>query len=342
MKITIKQIAEESGVSVTTVSNVINKKAHRVSADKIKLIESIMKKYNYTPNMNARSLVKSSSRLIGLLYYSENERINFADPFVTEILEGIEKKAKEYGYFTLIHNITSVEDVEAVQMNWKFEGFIAVGVSESFFAAIDHKIQAPVIFIDTHLSEETKQEVKTSKWERCFIHTDDKKVGYQATDYLANCGHEQIGFLSYPFKIDATGVIHSRFEGYKQALAEHGLQYDDRLSFTSFEFEKIVTQLDKITALVVTADFLAVEFIHYLKENHCYDPKHISIIGFDDIRYAKLMDPPLTTIRLDQVRKGELAVDVLASRTTNKETEQEKNFILPGELIERESVMKRT
>ncbi|NLM66984.1 MAG: LacI family transcriptional regulator, partial [Enterococcus sp.] len=64
-RITIKEIAEEAGVSMTTVSNVLNKKTHRVSEETIQLVEEIIKKYNYIPNMNARSLVNSSSRLIG-------------------------------------------------------------------------------------------------------------------------------------------------------------------------------------------------------------------------------------------------------------------------------------
>lgn len=83
---------------MTTVSNVINKKAHRVSQDKIEMIEGIIKKYNYSPNMNARALVKSSSRLIGVLYFSDQKNLDFADPFVTEVLDGIQRVTKEHSF----------------------------------------------------------------------------------------------------------------------------------------------------------------------------------------------------------------------------------------------------
>lgn len=339
MKITIKQIAQEAGVSVTTVSNVINKKAHRVSKDKIELIESIIQKYNYTPNMNARALVQSSSRLIGLLYYSENEHFRFSDPFVTEVLEGIERCAKERGYFTLIHNVTSVADIQSVQRNWKFEGFIAVGVSEEFFEEIDAKIDAPIVFIDTHLSSLRYAELNQPD-RRMFINTDDYQAGLTATSFLIGKGHEDIAFLTYPFQPDRTGVIQSRFKGYKEALKIAQIDYDGTLVFTNEKEDLpiIAANLDRFTAIVVTADFLAVELIHYLKEKNLYDQKQTSIISFDDIRYARLNDPPLTTIRLDQVSKGELAMITLSNILEKKEYEADQLKILMGELVVRKSV----
>ena len=120
-RITIKQIAEEAGVSMTTVSNVLNKKTHRVSEEKIQLIEEIIEKHHYIPNMNARSLVNSSSKLIGLLYYSKENDFIFSDPFTSELLAGIEKESKRNGYFVLVHNVTSINDILTLQKNWNFD-----------------------------------------------------------------------------------------------------------------------------------------------------------------------------------------------------------------------------
>jgi len=232
LKITIKQIAKEAGVSVTTVSNVINNKTHRVSEDKKRLIETIIKKYDYIPNMNARALVQSSSRLIGLLYHSNQGSINFSDPFVAEVLEGIEHLAKATGYFTLIHEITSVQDIEIIKKNWRFEGFIIVGVFEQFFEEINSKIQEPIVFIDTHLPKERYEEVQPFT-NRVFINTDDYLAGYTVTHYLITKEHKKIAFLAYPFEINQASVVQQRFKGYVQALKEQKLTVNEGAIYTN-------------------------------------------------------------------------------------------------------------
>jgi len=334
MKVTIKQIAKEAGVSVTTVSNVINHKAHRVSNDKKKIIEDLIEKWGYTPNMNARALVQSSSSLIGLLYYSFQEHINFSDPFVTEILEGIEQSAKAAGYFTLVHNVTSVEDIEVVQRNWKFEGYIMIGVSEAFFDEVHGKLTAPVVFIDTHLPSVKYQELSHPCW---FINTDDYQASYDATNYLLGKGHQKIAFLSYPFQSSQTGVIQQRYAGYIHALKSQGLKPDLSLRFTREDFEQMGLALKEYSAVIATADVLAMEFIHYLKERGLYDQKQTALISFDDIRYASLCDPPLTTIRLDQIRKGSLAMELLMEMIKEPDEDREALKLIKGELVIRKS-----
>ena len=334
MKVTIKQIAKEAGVSVTTVSNVINHKAHRVSDDKKKLIENLINKRGYTPNMNARALVQSSSSLIGLLYYSFQEHINFSDPFVTEILEGIEQSAKATGYFTLVHNVTSVADIEVVQRNWRFEGYIMIGVSEAFFEEVYDKLTAPVVFIDTHLPSIKYQELNHPCW---FINTDDYQASYEATHYLLEKGHQKIAFLSYSFQASQTGVIQQRYAGYLHALQTQGQKPDLNLRFTRDDFEQMAVALKEYTAVIATADVLAMEFIHYLKERDLYDQKQTALISFDDIRYASLCDPPLTTIRLDQIRKGSLAMESLIEMIKDPDGDREVLQLIKGELVIRKS-----
>lgn len=318
---------------MTTVSNVIKKRTDRVSKEKTELIEGIVKKYNYSPNMNARSLVNSSSNLIGLLYHS----VDFSDPFVSELLEGIEERAKELGYFILVYNIESIEDVVAVQQNWKFEGFIVVGVLEKLFDPIQNKIpeDVPVVFVDTHLSEDLKAKVETLS-ERFFIASADEKSGYDAAKFLLEQGHKQIGFLSFKFNECENGVINERFQGFKRAINEFGHRFNERLVFNEQEFDRVANNKDSFTALVVSADFLAVKLIHYLRQRELYDKEKLSIVGFDDVSYAKYLEPPLTTIRLNQKNKGTKAIELLSEAIQNQPIE--KFILLPGELVVRESV----
>ncbi|EGO6683534.1 LacI family transcriptional regulator, partial [Enterococcus faecalis] len=126
-KITIKDIAREAGVSIATVSNVINNKANRVSEKKKREIHELMDKYNYAPNLNARSLVAQESKMIGILYYSIKEEIDFGDPFIADLMTGLEFEAKRQGTFILFHGFNELKDIDLLQRNWNFDGFIIIG-----------------------------------------------------------------------------------------------------------------------------------------------------------------------------------------------------------------------
>lgn len=338
MRVTIKKIAEEAGVSVTSVSNVINNKAHRVSKEKRDQINAIIKKYNYSPNMNARALVKSSSRLIGLLYFSQKPRLDFSDPFVTDVLEGIERIAKPQGFFTLIHNVSSLQDIEDIQKNWKFDGLIAVGFNQALFEKIHQSVSVPIVFIDTHLDEVHYPNLSQYS-DRYFINTNDKKVAEMATECLIEHQHEQIAFLSYGFDREPS-VIQQRYLGYQKALKKHQLELQSELIYTEADFEKMLANQKNYTAVLATGDYLAMQFIQFMKKNQAFREIGLSVIGMDDIKYAQLNDPPLTTICLDHVHKGQLAMEKL-QQLVNGDKEIEQVTILSGQLVLRETVQKR-
>lgn len=335
-RITIKQIAEEAGVSMTTVSNVLNKKARRVSEDKIKLIEEIIEKYNYIPNMNARSLVNSSSRLIGLLYYSRQDNFMFSDPFTSELLSGIEKESKKEGYFVLVHNITSVEDILTLQKNWNFDGFIIVGVSSFRLNEINNAVKKPVVYIDTYVGEEDKKEIEMQK-DRLFVNTDDYNASYVGMQHLIDCGHQEIAFLSFDFEIDVPSVIQSRYNAYVDVLQKYNLKFAESLVYGEEDFSLIHETLDQFSAILVTSDYLAARLVKYLKNRGIYNVEQTSIIGFDDVYFSELMDPGLTTIRLNPSEKGKVAFTELKKLITGDEIDTQF-ILLEGELIVRQSV----
>lgn len=335
MKITIKQIAEEAGVSMTTVSNVINKRAKRVSEEKIDLIEQIIAKYNYTPNLNARSLAHSTSKLIGLLYFSDSQDFTFSDPFVAEVLSSVEKEAKNAGYFVLVHHICSEKELATIQQNWKFEGFIIVGVPSKIFFSINSVLKEPAVYIDTHLSEKDQQRIEEHT-ECAFVNSNDYQSGKLAAQYLLDNGHQSIAFLSYDFNPDHTGVIQQRFQSYKDALAENGAPFNPDLKFHDKEFDRLLQHRQDYSAIIASGDYLAAQLIQYLKNRYAYRRGDPAIIGFDNISFAYLMDPPLTTIHLDPALKGVLAFKKLL-QISKKEDVQDQFTYLDGKLIVRES-----
>lgn len=338
MRVTIKQIAEEAEVSLTTVSNVINKRFHRVSKEKIALIESIIEKYNYTPNMNARSLVQSSSQLIGLLYYSDEPDLSFSDPFIAEILSGINEQAKKAGYFVLVHNINSKEDVKTIQKNWLFEGFIVVGVWGRQFVEINEVFDRPVVYIDTHLSKETLALVQEQP-DRSFVNTDDYAAGVLAVEHLIDYGHSNIAFLSYDYAFNEPSVIEERYRAYVDTLKKHDLRVAEEHIYTDHEFDRLLKDLSQFSAIVVTGDFLVARLFKYLKNRSEFSINTLSVVSFDDISFAELMDPPLTTVRLEQRNKGILAFEQLIALANDQEVESHL-LLLEGQLISRKSVRK--
>lgn len=333
MRVTLKQISEEAGVSMTTVSNVINHKTTKVSQETADLVRAVIKKYNYVPNLTARSLATNSSRLIGVLYNNIDLDLKFSDPFIGEFLDGFSREATENNFYTFIHQMTSIEDIEELQKQWLFAGFVGVGFSGPRALELTEKVNHPVVFVDTYFENEEDLE--------CYVvRTNDYQAGYDATQYLMANEHQHIGFLGYSFALDVPGVIQKRYEGYQKAIADtfgESARAANTPVYDELEFETIkkAIKAKEITALVVSADNLAIRLISYLKLADAYHD--VSIISFDNIELASIIDPPLTTISLFQSEKGEQALKVLAE-TIDDKTVPLRITHIEGLLVERKTV----
>ena len=95
-----------------------------------------MDKYNYAPNLNARSLVAQESKMIGILYYSIKEEIDFGDPFIADLMTGLEFEAKRQGTFILFHGFNELKDIDLLQRNWNFDGFIIIGAFKNIITEL--------------------------------------------------------------------------------------------------------------------------------------------------------------------------------------------------------------
>jgi len=333
MNITLKEIAEEAGVSTMTVSNVINRKNAKVSQETKERILEIIKKHNYSPNMNARALSSKHSKLIGVLYFSQNEVLDFSNPFVAEVLSGIEKKARAFGYFILVNHFKEPEDLILLQSNWNFDGFIIIGLMSDKFELFNQNIKIPTVYVDTILQNDTLKRTFEQRKDVYFILTHDRKLARKATQHQLELGHTKIGFLTYDIDMNVPSVIIERYKGYQDMMGDlpvHLIPYKEGTNI-SLLYDKI----KDYTALVVTADILAADVAFMLKERK----KSISLVGFDDIKISKYMSPSLSTIRIDQTKKGELALEKIGNQL-KKEAKESDIIFLDGELIVRESSFK--
>ena len=157
---TLKDIAEKAGVSMMTVSNVINGKHSRVSAATIEKVNTIIKEYNYVPNLSARSLTVKSSHIIGVIVPldSEESPVSYFDnPYVSSMIGVIERELRNNGYFVMIRSVQTQEDLSVLMRNWNVDGviFLYPLLGECFedsVNAIIEETHLPVVLFDARIT----------------------------------------------------------------------------------------------------------------------------------------------------------------------------------------------
>lgn len=331
---TIKDIAQITGVSATTVSNVIHGRSKRVSPETVDKINRTIKELGYVPNMSARSLVSSSSKVIAFINHMIlKEDSNFMeDPFNSTFVGILEKTLRENGYYLMIRTVSNSEELISFLQNWNIDGLFFTGLFQDSFFEIVNSLKLPTVLIDSY--------VRSSK--TCNVGLEDFQGSYDVTQYLIEKGHTNIAFVSPSIKDG--GVLQERFLGYRAALAKAKLSFQkDYIFVEEMDFEsckhlaKQIKSNPAITAIVTTADIMAATLINCLKAEGLRIPEDISITGFDDLSICRLTTPTITTVRQDMQKKGNAAVDFML-RLLDGDDILGKEITLSTTLIERESV----
>lgn len=332
--VTLKDIAAEAGVSITTVSNVVHKRTNRVSPEMVAKIWDIIEREHYVPSMTARTLANADSSIIGIITHMTPQNIGstMSDPFLGTFVEGVESRTREEGYFLMIRSVEDVRALESISRSWRLSGLILTGMFPDEFLACTKKMGIPYVLIDSYVNQS----------DVCNIGLEDEKGGYMATRHLLENGHRVIAFASP--SIREGGVVEKRLTGYRRALAEFGVAFDPALVFTQEisveEGRRLGYRLSEhrdVTGIFASADILAAGIMAGLREKGVCVPRDKSIVGFDDNYLCQLTNPTLTTIHQDAEQKGVLATDMILAQLRN-EPIPEKSVILPVSLVERESV----
>jgi LacI family transcriptional regulator len=331
---TLKDIAREANVSVTTVSNVIHGNNKHVAKETVDKIMMIIEKKNYVPNMTARSLVNKLSKIIGVINHVVPEKSGsfISDPFHSVVIEGIEKKLREKGYYLMVRTVYDKDELFSLLRNWNMDGLILIGLFQDEFFEKLMNASIPFVLVDSYIDN---QKILNIGLEDC-------NGGYMATKYLIEKGHKNIIFASPIIK--QNGVVEERFKGYKMALKEANIPFENRNVYqqeiTITEGIELGHKLSKrtdVTAIFATADILAAGIISGLNEREKRVPDDFSVIGFDDLYISSLTAPRLTTIHQDVQEKGKIAAESLISVIEGEPVES-NNIILPVVLVERHSV----
>ncbi len=330
----IKDIARLSGVSISTVSRVINNSAP-VNPEVRSRVEAIVEETGYRPNSLAKELQRNETHVIGILLSVGTLELSSIGPTINAISDALQEK----GYQIMLANsrFSLEEEIFTFKLfqEKRVDGilYFASEFSDQHYDFL-RKYAIPIVMIG--------QENRKLGFP-CVLH-DDYHAAYDATRFLIRHGHRRIGYIGIPQSDAAAGEARRR--GFDAALKSSKLEQPDAFyALGDFSIEsgyvaarQLVTGApERPTALFVATDFMAIGAIRYLIENGYRVPKDISVIGFDDISVAAYMNPPITTIHTNQQAIGLKAVEMLMTMI-GKQMLVTRKHIEPYKIIERSSV----
>lgn len=327
MGISIRDVAQEAGVSISTVSRALSGGAP-VSEEMRERVLKAVDKLKYKPNLVARALKRRQTRTLGLVVP------DLINPVFAVIADATEKAARDMGYDLILCNTREDEEREAIYVDSMLQSWIAgliflQVINESVALEPFFKYDLPIVVIDRRAQSKKIP----------FVGVDNLRAGYDATTHLINLGHTRIAHISGPMKLP---LSQERFEGYRQALIDAGLTFNPQMVVEG-DFNlaggarcayELLNKAPDLTAIFASNDLMALGAMQTLRESGRRVPDDISIVGMDDIPANTLVDPPLTTVAQPLARMAEEAV-CLVLKKIKRETLESEEVILPCTLIVR-------
>ncbi len=327
MKATIRDVARMSGVSVATVSRILNNLTG-YSEETKKRVEKVMVELDYSPNAIARGLTNKQTSTIGVLIPSVSSR------FAAKLLQGIEMASYSLRHSVIVCNTQSdgerTMEYLKVLKEKRIEGLIFVSEwLKDEYAEVIGRMGVPVVLASTI----------SPAYHLPYVKVDDKQAAYDAVEYLIKKGHRKIGLISGSEDDHIAGL--PRIEGYIAALEEYGIPVNkDLIVYGDFHFKSGITGCEvlferdpEITAFFATSDEMALGVISCAYHRGIKIPEDLSIIGFDDTEDAEMSIPPLTTIHQPVTDIGRIAAELLI-----RKSEFNESVIVPHRIIERKTV----
>jgi LacI family transcriptional regulator len=328
---TIKDVAKLAGVSVATVSHVVNE-TRFVSKETKQKVLSAMKELSYKPNAVARSLRRKESKIIGLVLPDNT------NPYFAEIAWSIEYASRNHGYSLILCNsdgdVKKEETYINVLIEKQVDGVILVAAGDSTANFMKLKERN----ISTVMVDRDSPSVNTDS-----VQIDNATYGEIATSHLIELGHKKIACITGPRDVTPS---FDRVDGYKKAMKLNDLPVRDEYVVKG-DFKpqggylaacKLLDLDDPPTAIFACNDLMAFGITHAARERDMLVPRDLSVVGFDDIYLSTYSNPPLTTIKQPRLEMGDEAVNALVLRIKNPDRPA-RSILLHAELVVRSSTM---
>lgn len=323
----IQQVAKQAGVSVATVSRVLNGKDKVSTKTKLKVEEAIQY-LNYEPSMLGRNLRNSESRIVLILIPS------ISNPFYFEVIKGIENMALSQNYSILLCETDSKPEKE-----------------EIYFDLVRKKMADGIISMDPAVNVEILKElaenyaiIQCSEYGGGigipYVTIDSEEASYHAVKHLIQIGHRKIALMNSDEKFL---YARERRMGYERALQEHGIPLNGEYIFYTQELgfeqgqqtmKKILQLQDRPTAVFAVSDLLAIGALKEINAAGLHVPEDVAVVGFDKIDFSNMTNPALTTVAQPMYKMGTVAARMLIEKIQGKTVD---SIVLGHELVIRES-----
>ncbi len=327
----LKDIAQQAGVSVMTVSKALREAPDISPATKTRL-KLLAQQMGYVPDSMAQSLRSRTTKLFGLVVSS------LTNPIFPRLIRGLEERAHEIGYDIILSQSLNIPEREEAYirrlLSRRVEGLFLspvyrLGPTAAIYEELRQR-RVPTVLLG-HLAPFCSGFAN--------VETDDVNASYLATRHLLELDHRRIAFLSGP---PAAPWAQERVEGYRRALREASLETDDRLVFNAGSTIEhgakaalqMINERSDATAIQAVTDLVAVGAANTFLDQGLNIPADLSVVGFGNILVAEYFRVPLTTIRQPKLRLGAAAMDLMA-RLMRGEPPVSKR--LPAELVVRAS-----
>lgn len=332
----IMDVAKLAGVSVTTVSRVLNDSSHPVNSKTRSRVLEAIETLNFVPSQLARALANEKTRLIGVIVGDGS------DPYFANIVRGISGAAQKNGYLTIICNTERIPEIELgflrLLRDYSADGIIFAGgaLTDSSFRNELGEIVAKLQEHHVPLIALSNQYLNMPQ-----VKIDDVQASKEMTDYLIGLGHKRIGFIAGPFALATSSL---RLDGYKQALEQAGINFDPKLVVQGdFTYETgrraaddLMAQENSPTAIFGSNDREALGCLFRLAELGIKVPERVSVAGFDDIETTQYVQPQLTTVHVPMYDIGVLGIEQFMRALTQTEI-LEPIYHVPHSLVIRAS-----
>lgn len=329
MAASIKDVAREAGVSIATVSRVLNDVDVVNEETKKRVVEAI-NKLGYRPNIVARSLKTQRTKTIGIIIP------DISIPVYPEIVRGAEDGANIYDYNIMLCNTDLDPEKE-----------------KEYLKVLKEKMVDGVLYMSNFLEQSVIQLIKELQIPTVLVETRDKEkefpsvtidnlgASFDAVQYLLKKGNKTVGFIGA--HVDALNASALRYLGYKKALEENNIDVDDSIvcfggvkANDGYEGINKIFNIKKVDAVFCASDEIAMGAINALRDKGIKVPEDVDVMGFGNINAASMFYPKITTIGQPMYDMGSFGMRMLI-KLINKQPAEISNYVLEHELIERDS-----
>ncbi len=334
---TISDVAKQAGLSLSTVSLVINNSGYASEQTRQKVLR-VVEELSYHPSRAAKGLASKKSGNIGFIV--SDDHFSRLEPFYTRIFLGTEFEARPHNYYILLTTVENQfrepDSIPRFLLERNVDGVIIAGKCPGKLVDYIDRLDIPIVLVDYTFPRKRFSSVLI----------DNRKGAHAAVEHLIETGHKDIGFIGGDITHPS---IAERFLGYKETLFEHGIAPDPRLYITDEDdttmrnganaARRIFDGEKKPSAIFAANDAMALGCIQFAKQRGIDIPNDLSLIGFDDIEASVHMEPPLTTVKVFKEEMGALAVQRLVDVIKTKSLSIVNTYV-PVELIVRSSTRK--